>query len=133
MRISQKWEELSKSCQLQKCSPGFDLSDEYKYGTVIKVSVRPEADQILASRKKPEKLFLRSASVGLAPGDGEQSPSPGPFSKDEKEKKQNRRESIKDHLMKFKAKAGKILEEKQQTVKPLNDEQTPQMSFVVSP
>ncbi|EFO98731.1 hypothetical protein CRE_26811 [Caenorhabditis remanei] len=92
--------------------------------------LRPEADQILASRKKPEKLFLRSASVGLAPGDGEQSPSPGPFSKDEKEKKQNRRESIKDHLMKFKAKAGKILEEKQQTVKPLNDEQTPQMSFV---
>ncbi|UMM12429.1 hypothetical protein L5515_001210 [Caenorhabditis briggsae] len=87
--------------------------------------VRPPAaaEQILASRKKPEKLHLRSASVGLAPSDdGEQSPSPGPFGKDEKDKKQNRRESIKEHLMKFKAKAGKILEEKQPSVKPFVEE-----------
>ncbi|CAL2030376.1 unnamed protein product [Caenorhabditis brenneri] len=95
--------------------------------------VRPEppdqAQPTPATRKnRPEKLFLRSASVGLAPGDGEQSPSPGPNLKEDKDKKQNRRESIKEHLMKFKAKAGKILEEKQQTIKTPNDES--QMSFI---
>lgn len=92
--------------------------------------LKQEPEQILASRKnKPEKLFLRSASVGLAPEEGEQSPSPGPTSKTSDDKKQNRRESIKEHLMKFKAKAGKILEEKQSN--KLQDEPQNSMSFVV--
>ncbi|CAI2311147.1 unnamed protein product [Caenorhabditis sp. 36 PRJEB53466] len=72
-----------------------------------------EPPAVAPRKSRPEKLFLRSASVGLAPGDGEQSPSPGPTTKTVEDKKQNRRESIKGHLMKFKAKAGKILEEKQ--------------------
>ncbi|CAI5440184.1 unnamed protein product [Caenorhabditis angaria] len=63
----------------------------------------------LEKKHKPEKLFLRSSSVGLTPGPDEQSPSASSSA----QKSPNRRESIKGHLLKFKAKAEKILEEVQ--------------------
>ncbi|CAB3407373.1 unnamed protein product [Caenorhabditis bovis] len=64
-----------------------------------------------SKKSRPDRLFLRSTSVGQVPIDGEQSPNA---------RTERRRESIKDHLLKFKAKAEKILEDVQIGAK--NDE-----------